>query len=166
MVPEHIWSKVDPTTFKNFPNPVWTGPYKLVSSSAEGSTWERNDDYWAKDVMGMFPAAKFVHITGAGPAEMMMMEQIQHRMDIWSEFSPSQIEMVMQKNKDVTVWNALDICTRALFLNSHKPGMDNPELRWAISYAINKEKMGLVAYEGLNCVFRSLRSLIPLDFDH
>ena len=36
IVPEHVWSKEDPTTFKNWPDPVWTGPYKLVEYKRRG----------------------------------------------------------------------------------------------------------------------------------
>ncbi|MGQ9631630.1 MAG: ABC transporter substrate-binding protein [bacterium] len=148
-VPKHIWSKVDPTTFKNYPNPVWTGPYRLVSSTAETVTWARRDDYWAKDVMGKFPAPKYIIVTGPGPAEKMMIEQIEHRMDVWTDFTKSQYETVMRRNPNVIVWPAHDPCTRALWINIQKKPLNIREVRWAISYAIDKKKMANVAYEGI-----------------
>ena len=148
IVPEHIWSKQDPTTFKNFPDPVWTGPYRLLESSAEAASWERRDDYWGKDVMGEFPGAKFLLVTGPGPAEKMMIEQIEHRMDVWSGFTKSQYETVVRRNEDVDLWVALDPCTRALWFNIQRPPLDKREVRWAISYAINKNKLNFAAFEG------------------
>ena len=148
IVPEHIWSQEDPTTFKNFPNPVWTGPYRLLESSAEAVSWERRDDYWAKDVMGEHPGAKFLLITGPGPAEKMMIEQIEHRMDVWSGFTKSQYETVVRRNDTVDLWVALDPCTRALWFNIQRPPLDQREVRWAISYAINKNKLNFAAFEG------------------
>lgn len=148
IVPEHIWSMEDPTTFKNFPNPVWTGPYRLLDSSAEAVSWERRDDYWADEVMGESPGAEFLLVTGPGPPEKMMIEQIEHRMDVWSGFTKSQYETVTRRNKDVDLWVALDPCTRALWFNVQRPPLDQREVRWAISYAINKNKLNFAAFEG------------------
>ena len=152
IVPEHIWSKIDPTTFTNYPNPVWTGPYKLVSATAENTVWERNDNYWAKDVMGKFPGAKFINVTGTESAEKMMIEQINHRMDVWSEFTKSQVETVMAKNKHVVPWFASAGCTKGVFVNHLNPPLDSPEVRWAISYAINRNKANIVTDEGANYI--------------
>lgn len=152
MVPEHIWSKIDPTTFTNYPNPVWTGPYKNVSATAENTVWERRDDYWAKDVMGKSPGAKFLNITGTESAEKMMIEQINHRMDVWSEFTKSQVDTVMAKNKDVDSWIASYPCTKGVYINHLRPPLDSPEVRWAISYAINRNKANIVVDEGINYI--------------
>lgn len=149
IVPEHIWSKEDPNTFKNHPDPVWTGPYKLIDTSAEAVSWERRDDYWATDVMGESPGAKFLLVTGPGPAEKMMIEQIENRMDVWSGFTKSQYETVVKRNSDVEPWVALDPCTRALWFNIQRPPLDQAEVRWAISYAINKNKLNFAAFEGI-----------------
>ena len=154
MVPEHIWSKIDPTTFQNYPNPVWTGPYKLVSASAENTIWERHDNYWAKDVMGKSPGPKFVNITGTEAAEIMMIEQINHRMDVWSEFTKSQVETVMAKNEHVVPWFVSANCTKGVFLNHLNPPLDSPEVRWAISHAINRNKANIVVDEGANYIPR------------
>lgn len=149
IVPEHIWSKVDPATFKNYPNPVWTGPYKLVESTAEKVIWERRDDYWGKEIMGKFPGPKYLLVTGGAP-EKMMMEQIEHRMDVWSEFTKSQAETIAKKNKDVVVWPAHDPCTRAVWFNLLNTPINSAKVRWAISYALDKKKMSMVAYENVN----------------
>ena len=151
-VPEHLWSKIDPTTFKNFPNPVWTGPYRLVSATAENTIWERNDNYWAIDVLGKSVGAKFINVTGTESAEVMMIEQINHRMDVWSEFTKSQVETVMAKNKHVVPWFVSAGCVKGVYVNHLNPPLDSPEVRWAISYAINRNKANIVTDEGANYI--------------
>lgn len=49
IVPEHIWSKVDPTTFTNAEDPVGTGPMTVKSFNPRELTIERNPDYWQAD---------------------------------------------------------------------------------------------------------------------
>ena len=51
VVPEHIWKGQDPKTFTNYDTgqgwPVFTGPYKLVSTSGTQVVLDRRDDWWA-----------------------------------------------------------------------------------------------------------------------
>ncbi len=47
IVPEHIWSNVNPATFAD-PNPVGTGPYMLDKFSPQGFTLKQNPYYWDK----------------------------------------------------------------------------------------------------------------------
>jgi peptide/nickel transport system substrate-binding protein len=47
IVPEHVWSKVNPVTFSD-PDPVGTGPYMLDQFSAQGFTLKQNPYYWDK----------------------------------------------------------------------------------------------------------------------
>ena len=46
VVPKHIWEKVDPPTFENYP-PVTIGPYKLKDPDPNGYwfLWEKRDDW-------------------------------------------------------------------------------------------------------------------------
>jgi len=45
IVPQSVWSSVDPTTFTDS-NPVGTGPYVLSSFTPEGFTLKKNPYYW------------------------------------------------------------------------------------------------------------------------
>jgi peptide/nickel transport system substrate-binding protein len=47
IVPEHIWSKVNPATFAD-PNPVGTGPFMLDKFTPQGFTLKANPNYWNK----------------------------------------------------------------------------------------------------------------------
>jgi len=165
IVPKHVWEKVDPTTFKNWPNPVFTGAYMPIESTAERCVLKRLDKYWAKDVLGYYPAPEYVLITGFGSAEAMMVEQIEHRMDIWVDFTRSQYTEVMRRNKNVTVWDSLDPCCRNLWINTAWYPLNMSEFRWALNLAINKTKISWAAYEGVTVAtktpFPDYRGLDP-----
>jgi peptide/nickel transport system substrate-binding protein len=45
IVPQSVWSSVNPTTFSDA-NPVGTGPYMLSSFTSEGFTLKKNPYYW------------------------------------------------------------------------------------------------------------------------
>jgi peptide/nickel transport system substrate-binding protein len=45
MLPENIWSKVNPSTYADT-NPVGTGPYEVTSFTSSGITMVRNPHYW------------------------------------------------------------------------------------------------------------------------
>jgi peptide/nickel transport system substrate-binding protein len=47
IVPQHIWSKVNPATFAD-PSPVGTGPFMLDKFSPQGFTLKANPNYWDK----------------------------------------------------------------------------------------------------------------------
>jgi len=47
IIAEHIWSKIsDPAKSIN-PQPVGTGPYKLVSTDVQQKSWDLRPDWWA-----------------------------------------------------------------------------------------------------------------------
>jgi peptide/nickel transport system substrate-binding protein len=53
MLPEGIWSKVNPSTYADT-NPVGTGPYEVSNFTSQGMTLTRNTNYWG----GLPPVAK------------------------------------------------------------------------------------------------------------
>ena len=53
MLPEGVWSKVDPATYPDT-NPVGTGPYQVSVFTSQGITLTRNPHYWG----GTPPVAK------------------------------------------------------------------------------------------------------------
>src|SRR5262245_40890489 len=59
VIPEHVWSKVDPKTHKDNP-PTRTGPYKLdrVIPDQFMFIWKKDPNYWNKGVMD--PAPEYV----------------------------------------------------------------------------------------------------------
>ena len=61
---------------------------------------------------------------------------------------------VAERNANVRAWTAdapyawLDPCPRALMVQNAHPPLDNPQVRWAMSYAIDRQAISTLAYEG------------------
>ena len=53
ILPKHIWEGQDPKTFTNYDLakgwPCGTGPYKIVSSTAQQMVADRGDDWWGAE---------------------------------------------------------------------------------------------------------------------
>ena len=65
ILPKHIWENEDPLTFKNNP-PVTTGPYRLKEATQSSVVWERRDDWWATDILGVTPGPREVQSSTSG----------------------------------------------------------------------------------------------------
>lgn len=145
IVPEHVWKNVDPTTFKNYP-PVSTGPYKLkaVYPDLKMFVWERRDDYWAKDVMGMFPQPKYIVMRTAPPADQIFTEYVKGYTDFGRDLPMEMVKKAAEVNRNCTWVPFYDPCPRGLWINCQKYPLSLPEVRWAISYCIDREKLASV----------------------
>jgi peptide/nickel transport system substrate-binding protein len=68
IVPKHVFEKVDPLNFKNYP-PIGTGPYKLVRAEPTMTVFERRDDWWGTRVFGVRPAPQYIVYANFGPED-------------------------------------------------------------------------------------------------
>src|SRR5262249_35052336 len=68
--------------------------------------------------------------------------------------SAGSFEQVASKNPNVSAWTKdapyawQDPCPRALMVQNDHPPLDKPEVRWAISSLIDRQKIVDLAYEG------------------
>jgi len=145
IVPEHVWKDKDPTTFKNFP-PVDTGPYKLYRVYPELNMfiWERREDYWAK-ALGYFPAPKYVIWRYAPPPDIDLADFVRGMVDapLPHLFSWQMIRSARALTSNVTIASFLDPCPLGVSaINLDKYPLNIREVRWAIAYLLNREKLG------------------------
>jgi peptide/nickel transport system substrate-binding protein len=90
-IPKHVWEKVDPVTFDNYP-PVTIGPYKVKDVDPNGFwfLWEKRED-WQKTDVGQIvgePAAKYVLFRSFGPEERKVLAMAQNEIDILTDITP------------------------------------------------------------------------------
>ncbi len=142
---KHIWEDEDPMEFKNWP-PVETGPYKLHSVHEDLLLfiWERRDDYWAKD-LGYFPAPKYVIGRYAPPADIMLADFVAGMVDapLPHVFGWDTILAAMDQTENITIAPFLDPCPLGIAaFNFDRYPLSVLELRWAIAYCLNREKLG------------------------
>ena len=150
IVPQHIWSKVNPATFAD-PNPVGTGPFMLDKFSPQGFTLKKNPNYWN---------ASAVHVPEIS------YPSYNQNFNIVSPLATGQIDFAgnnianvqtvyLAKSPDNHTWfpqapyiSANNVVS--LFFNVTKAPLNDPAVRKAISFGINRQQLssqGETGYE-------------------
>jgi peptide/nickel transport system substrate-binding protein len=161
IVPEHIWKGQDPLTFKNYDPakgwPVFSGPYKLKGFNDAGTefTYVRDDNWWgAKTGFKPLPAPKTLIWTWAGPEEARAALMADNKLDSLMDITIGTFEALQKKNPKVIAWLdkkpyvTLDPCSRVFMFNTAIEPWNDKDIRWAINYAIDRDQIVNVAYEG------------------
>ncbi len=157
VVPKHIWENEDPLTFKNYP-PVFTGPYTLVSVDETHAVYNRRDDWWATTVLGVQPGPKRIVYVYYGTEEQRVLAMSQHKLDCICDISPGAFDLLKSVNSYVVPWQNTTpyaitpmACPRYLEV-AHKYPWTLREVRWALSYAINREAIVSIGYSNTTSV--------------
>ncbi|HHY99116.1 MAG TPA: ABC transporter substrate-binding protein, partial [Firmicutes bacterium] len=147
-----MWSKIEAAgKLKDDPNfePVGSGPYKLLSYSPEQIVVERDDNYWGIPYFGK-PAPKYiVHpIFKSNDAGNLALERAE--VDLSQQFCPEIWKMWENKKLPVGTWYKkspyhIPASIPSLFINIHKHPLDLPQVRRALAYAIDYEKIAETA---------------------
>jgi peptide/nickel transport system substrate-binding protein len=160
IVPEHIFKGQDPNTFTNFDLekgwPVVTGPYRLVKSDSQQKIWDRRDDWWgAKLGFAPLPAPeRLVFLPGFDPTKQVEL-LIGNEAETTFVLRTGDVETAIQRNPKIQSWTGakppygnVDYWTPVLGFNDSKPPYNDPDLRWAVNYAINRDEILKIAYKG------------------
>ncbi len=155
ILPKHVWEGKDPLTFKSYP-PVGTGPYQVKDASPTGITYVRRDDYWGSRVLGAQPAPLSVQFVYAGTPDNVALALANNDLDTPNIgiLPLGTFLNVAQRNANVKAWTNdapyawLDPCPRAMMVQNAHPPLDNPQVRWALSYALDRNAITSLAYEG------------------
>lgn len=145
VVPEHVWSKQDPTKFANNP-PVYTGPYKLKQSIADRKmfVWERYDGYWNAGELDPKPRYVVYREAPATDAE------FQQFKDAASDVNAEQPMYQLVHNaikgglQDALITPMLDPCPDAVFVNCDpsKGILADHRMRWVLSALTDRDRIG------------------------
>ena len=159
IVPKHIWDGQDPLTFKYYDPakgwPVGTGAYKLSSISPTEFTYLRDDNWWgAKTGFAHLPEPQKLIWTWAGPEETRAALMADGQLDSLMDVTLGTFKAIQARNPNVIAWYPqlpyawLDPCARNLEFNTAVAPWDNKDMRWAVNYAIDRNQIVNVAYEG------------------
>ncbi len=160
VVPQHIWEGQDAKTFSNLDIeqgwPVGTGPYRLVRTGEDSVVFDRRDSWWAVDagLVERLPAPERIVYVPA-TVEAMPQLYISNSLDMgrslpigaW-EAARLQNPALITWNAEGPVWGAPDACVYRLTFNNQHPPFDDPEIRWAVNHAIDRDEIVALAYEG------------------
>jgi ABC-type transport system substrate-binding protein len=163
--PQHIWSSVgNPVTFAD-PNPVGTGPYMLDKFSPQGYTLKINPLFRNKSALHV-PEIEFPsYNTNANLVPPIASGQID-----WAGNYVTDIQgNYLSKSPDNHTWLShapyfADNNVVTLFLNTHKAPLNDPAVRQAISYGINRQQLSVQGETGYEPPVTSTSGLmLPVD---
>ena len=142
IVAKHIYEGTDPMTAEANLTPVGTGPFKFVEyAQGDSVTLERNADYF-KQGLPYFDRVVFRVIPEANSALLALQEG---EVDYAWNTTPAQTQ-ILESSPGVSVVNAVAspggaLCINTLAFNLEKAPLDQLEVRQAISYALDRDRM-------------------------
>ncbi|WP_417308337.1 ABC transporter substrate-binding protein [Devosia sp.] len=160
ILPKHIWEGQDFATFTNYDPekgwPVGTGAYKLVLSSTQQEIFDRRDDWWgAKTGFEDLPAPKRITLVPVSSDDAMGQLHIANQVDGGRQLLIGTFEAAQFQNPKLSSWNtsgpnwgAPDGCDYSLVFNQQRAPWNDVNLRRAVNYAIDREMLNDIGYEG------------------
>ncbi|HLZ29853.1 MAG TPA: ABC transporter substrate-binding protein [Chloroflexota bacterium] len=176
-VPKKVWQNVDPVTFKNSWNngsgAIFSGPYVVKSFSSTEFDYKRNDNWWgAKTGAYKLPAPLEIHRPWIGDDATAQQMLASNDSDIGGATTPSVQAALLAQNPKILPYSGnqgwVDPCPRMLTLNTTIAPWDNKIMRHAVSYAMDRQAIVNVVYEGAggasaisNFIFPTYKALQP-----
>jgi peptide/nickel transport system substrate-binding protein len=164
VLPEHIWADQDPMTFTNHDIekgwPVFTGPYRMVAASPEQKVYDLRDDWWAVE-QGFKRKPKVERIIYLPQEEesKAALAIITNQIDMSPIVTVPTLKSIFAQNPKVISFTGhdppygyLDWCPIEMNVNCSTPPYDDKDIRWALSYAIDREKLVELAEGGAGVV--------------
>jgi peptide/nickel transport system substrate-binding protein len=173
ILPKHIWEKEDPLKFRNWDPakglPVWTGPYKVVKASPTEFIYDRRDDWWAaKTGFSPLPAPQrcvCVDATSDQGTRAAMLEN--NQVDGQPQLNLEPFMKAKEKNPALIGWmeeapySWIDPCPWSIKFQCETKPWDDPEMRWALNYSIDKDKLAKTMGGGFGVPARFVFPLYP-----
>jgi peptide/nickel transport system substrate-binding protein len=149
ILPEHIFKGQNFKTFTDFNLakgwPIGTGPYRVTGATQNSVTFTRNPNWWAAKVgFAKLPAPQEVVFTNPGPEDTDVSELEHNQLDYsgLSEPTVSGFITAHQQDPKLINWDGNlgydDACPFSLTINTKVQPWNDPQMRWALNYAINK----------------------------
>jgi peptide/nickel transport system substrate-binding protein len=168
LAPAHVFEGQDPATFTNYdPEQGWplcTGPYKLVYSDVQRKIWDLREDWWgAKTGFHALPKVeRLVFLPGMDENTMVQLV-VNNEIDLAFSFTATNMELAQSQNDKITTFSDeppygfLDWWPISLAFNTEIPPFDDPEIRWAISYSVDRDQI-------IDVAFRNTTTAIKLPY--
>jgi peptide/nickel transport system substrate-binding protein len=161
IVPQHVWASVsNPVTFTDS-SPVGTGPYVLSQFSPQGFTMKINPYYYAKSSLRV-PEIDFPAYTSNAN----LLPPVSDGTIDWGGISIPGVQSnyLARSQKNVTWSNSAPYFTDnnvvGLWFNVTKAPLNDPAVRQAISYGINREQLSVDGESGNEPVTSSTAGMI------
>jgi len=167
MVPEHHYAGRDWPTFEDYDPaqgwPITTSPWKVVSGTPEQKIIDNEYDWWGDGVAGLGRYGKtprvdrVIYLPSTGDQTLTAQALIGNEVDYASMTTPATIAKTLEQNDKLDTFSKRDSPygyvdwwpVSLAFNDSGKFGpYDDPNVRWAFSYYLDREQLADVAYDG------------------
>jgi peptide/nickel transport system substrate-binding protein len=161
MMPKHIFEaqSQDIGTFPHFdPSkdwPVTTSPWKVVYADPSQKVLDLRDHWWGAGVVSDMPKVqRIVYLPDPGEQNLAQ-GMISNAFDITTGIQPTTFPTVFAQNPKVTTWTGQnapfgyeDWWPHSLYVNTQKGPTADPDVRWAISYYLDRDQIVDFAWNG------------------
>ncbi len=161
-VPAHVYKDVEGEiqgfTFYDLEKgwPVVTGPFNVVDWSPQQQILDRRDDWWgAKSGFAELPQIERIIKIPVSGEERMSQLMINNEIDSSLDLRASTISQVVAQNPAVITHTGrelplgyIDWWPTSFWFNTSEEPFNSADVRWAVSYTIDREQMLDVALEG------------------
>ena len=124
-------------------HPVGTGPFRFSEWKDGRIVLERNDEYWDKP-----PAIDRLVFRAIPDGRQRLIELESGAIDVAYSILPGELQFV-DLHPDLQLYRAAANNVAYLAMNSTRPPFDDPRVRRAVNYAINKDPIVKLAYQGM-----------------
>jgi len=143
IIPQHIWAPVkDPVQFKN-DKPVGTGAFVMSSCNPQNFTLTANPAYWQKG-LPKIAKVQYPAFTDNGPANIYLATG---QAQCGSQYIPNIDTFFTKRSKDHHTWSP-PVTQVTLYPNLKTPPLNDPVVRQALSYAVDRQKASAVGEDG------------------
>ena len=154
IVPEHIISEWDEEEYMSHQNedPVGSGAFQYSTHAQDRMVWERNEDWWGTDALGMDFAMEYVVDIVNPSNEVALGLLLQGGLDLSNNFLPG-VNTLADSGQVHTYYEEEPYMIASnptlLFPNLEREPMDDADFRRALALAIDTERIVEGAYGGI-----------------
>jgi peptide/nickel transport system substrate-binding protein len=160
IVPKHTFEGQDWTKFTHFDLakdwPVTTSPWKVVVGSPDQKVIDRRDSWWAaKTGFAEMPKVeRIIYIPYAGDTQLAQ-ALISNEVDYTPSLLPVTFKTVLAQNPKIIThsgrespYGYVDWWPTSLYVNCEREPWSDPEVRWALSYMLDRQQIVEVGWSG------------------
>jgi peptide/nickel transport system substrate-binding protein len=161
IIPEHIYKDVeDVAAYKGYDPaaglPVGTGPYKIVEWTTQQKFMDLREDWWAaKTGFAELPAVERMVFIPYSDDTRMVQQVVNNEVDSTLSLHATTISQAVAENPKIIThtgrekpYGYTDWWTTSIWFNHADGPFTTKEMRWAVSYSIDRQQMVDVALEG------------------
>lgn len=157
IMPKHVFEKQQDVVAFKFNPPVSLGPYVLKDYDPNGNwyLWQRRDD-WQRTTLARFgqPGPKYAMYVAPGPSDKKVMAQTAKDLDVIHDMAPEGMITLAKTNPTSKGWFKSfpwahpDPTLPSVIFNLERKPLDNRDVRWALTLAIDIVQVAMASYRG------------------